>query len=160
MPMQHPCKRAKTQWLIRNLIILLVLSGITLLALALCAGETAFPIIAAIAGSQWLLFAALLLLWPALTYKHYSYGYDDKRLILRHGVVFKHQITAPLCQIQDLHFYEGPIMRLFGLGKIIVSTGGSNFDIIGLDKTEAQKIIDEIEARLRNRIEEQHNETI
>ncbi len=160
MSLKSISKKAKALWIIRNLIVLAVLTAGQLIALLLCADEEAFPLVAAIVGVSWLILAALLLIWPSLTYKNYAYGYDDKRLVLRYGVIFKHQITAPLCQVQDLHFFEGPIMRLFGLGKIIFSTGGSNFDLAGLDKTEALAIIEEIEARLRARVEENTDEEI
>ncbi len=158
MQLQPLCPRTKTMWLIRNLIGVLLLTAATVVLLWLCADNPAFSIVATVLGINWLLQTTLLLIWPTLSYTRYAYGYDDKRLVLQHGVVFRHQITAPLCQIQDLHFYEGPILHLFGLGKIIVSTGGSNFDIIGLDKANAQVIINEIESRLRARIEEQHEE--
>ncbi len=160
MPLNHVSKKAKAMWLIRNLIVLAVLTAAMLIALLLTADEAAFPAVAAFAGVSWLILAVLLILWPSLTYKHYVYGYDDKRVILQHGVVFRHKITAPVCQIQDLHYYEGPIMRLFGLGKIIFSTAGSNFELLGLARDDAQALIEDIEARLRARIEENSDEEI
>ncbi len=160
MQLNNLSKKAKTMWLIRNLITLAVLTVSIAIALILCSGEPAFPIVAGIGGILWLILAVLLLIFPSLTYKNYTYGYDEKRVILQYGVVFKHKITAPVCQIQDLHYYEGPIMRLFGLGKIIFSTGGSNFDLIGLKKADAQAVIEEIEARLRARVEENGHEEI
>ncbi len=160
MKLQNLCKRAKTLWIVSNILALVLLTAIMGIALLLCVEETVFPVIAGIIIGFWLILAVLLLIWPSLTYRNYTYGYDDKRIILQHGVVFKHKITAPLCQVQDLHFYEGPIMRLFGIGKIIFSTGGSNFELVGMDKNEAQRMIDEVEARLRARVEEHTDEEI
>lgn len=156
MKLQKICKRTRTMWYIRNSILLLILSVAMLIA-----GFAAANLVATIiAGVSWGVLAVLLLVWPALSYKNYSYGYDDKRFYIEHGVIFKHKITAPLCQIQDLHFYEGPIMSLFKISKVIFATGGSNFDLIGLDKANAQQLIEEVEGLLRQRIEVNANEEV
>ncbi len=153
MELQSVSKKAKMLWMIGNVIWLIILTAAVAVGLMLCWDTGAFALAAAIGGVSWLILAVLLLIWPGLQYKAYAYGRDDKRLYLQRGVIFKHQITAPVCQIQDLHFYEGPIMRLFGLGKVMVSTGGSNFDISGLEKAQAQALIEELEQKLRARIE-------
>ncbi len=156
MELQKICKRTKTMWYIRNIIFLIAVSFITLIAVLI----SDFSLVTAIAGVSWLILAVLLLIWPYLSYKNYSYRYDDKRFYIAYGVIFKHEITAPFCQIQDLHFYEGPIMRLFKIGKVIFATGGSNFELTGLDKDLAHKIIEEVEELLRTRIEVNANEEI
>ncbi len=150
------CKRTRTMWLIRNILLLLVISGIMLCGVLL---TDSLPLYV-IAGASWLIVAFLLLLWPSLSYKNYSYGYDDKHFYIAYGIIFKHEITAPICQIQDLHFYEGPIMQLFKIGRVLFSTGGSNFELKGLDKEDAHKLIEEIEELLRARIEVNENEEI
>ena len=107
-----------------------------------------------------MVLAVLLVIWPRLAYKKYTYGYDDKRFYIHHGVIFKHQITAPMCQIQDLHVYQGPIMRLFAVSKIIFATGGSNFELTGLDAAIAPQIVAEVEEYLRARVEGNRHEEI
>ncbi len=156
MEIQKICKRVKGMWYLRNIILLLIVSFTTFIAALI----TEFSPVSIIAGVSWLILAVLLLIWPTLSYKKYSYGYDDKRFYIAHGVIFKHEITAPICQIQDLHFYEGPIMRLFKLGKVVFATGGSNFEIIGLDNKVAHELIEEVEELLRNRIEVNANEEV
>ncbi len=160
MKMQTVSPKAKTMWLVRNVIWLLVLSVSFAIGLLVVSGSDNFLPIAIILGICWLAIAILLLIWPGLTYRRYTYGYDEKRFILQSGVIFKHQITAPVCQIQDLHFYEGPVMRLFGLGKVMLATGGSNFDLAGLEKQTALALIEDMESKLRARIEVQGHEEI
>ncbi len=156
MELQKICNRTRLMWYIRNIIWLTVLSLVTFFAV-ITAENAVATVIAVI---SWIALAALLLIWPALSYKNYSYGYDNKRFYIAYGVIFKHEITAPLCQIQDLHFYEGPIMQLFKIGKVIFSTGGSNFELIGLDKAVAHTLIEEVEELLRTRIEVNANEEV
>ncbi len=157
MELKKLSKKAKTMWYIRNIIVLVVVSCVTFVAMLL----TDFSTVSLIAGgASWLILALLLLIWPPLSYKNYSYGYDDKRFYIAQGVIFKHEITAPLCQIQDLHFFEGPIMRLFKVGQVDFATGGSNFSLTGLDNTVAHELIEEIEGMLRARIEVNANEEV
>ncbi len=160
MKMQKISPKAKTLWLIRNAIWLVIITAGALIALLTGIDSPSFTAVAAITGASWLTVAVLLLIFPSLSYKNYSYGYDDKRFTVKSGVIFRHTITAPVCQIQDLHFYEGPVMRLLGIGKIMLSTGGSNFELVGLDKATAQTVIEELEEKLRRRIEEKNNETL
>ncbi len=160
METKHVSKRAKALWMIANVIVLLILTTASSVTLILCWGNDYFSMLAGVTGASWAVVAALLLIWPSLRYKNYTYSLDDKRLIIRSGVIFKHQITAPVCQIQDLHLFEGPVMRLMGLGRITLSTGGSNFDLDGLEKSQAQALIEELEGKLRARIEVQGHEKI
>ncbi len=160
MQMQSISPKAKTLWLIRNAIILAILTvaaGFGLLGLSTTPGAGAAM---AVVILLWLCAAVLLLLWPGLKYKNYRYSYDEKRFCLHFGVIFKHQITAPVCQIQDLHLVEGPIMRLLGLGSILLSTGGSSFSLDCLEKQLAQTIIEDMEEKLRSRIEVQRHEEV
>ena len=111
-------------------------------------------------GVPVVLLLALVLVMPALRYKAYSWGYDEKRIVVKQGVIFKQRVVIPVCQIQDLHRLQGPIMMLFKLSGVTISTAGSNFDISTLTSQEADKLIDELEHNLEVRIEEHRNEKI
>ncbi len=96
--------------------------------------------------------------YPFLKYHFYKYSYDKKKIFIQFGVIFRHKIVVPICQIQDLHIYQGPIMTIFKLGGVIISTAGSNYLINGLNLDDAKKMIEELEGNLENRIEELKNE--
>ena len=102
----------------------------------------------------------LILIMPALRYKMYAWGYDDKRIIVKQGVIFKRRVVIPVCQIQDLHRTQGPLMQLLNLSGVTISTAGSNFDISTLTTDEADRMVDELERNLEARIEELKNEEI
>ena len=106
------------------------------------------------------LLLAITLIMPALRYKMYAWGYDDKRIIVKQGVIFRQRVVIPVCQIQDLHRTQGPLMMLLKLSGVTISTAGSNFDISTLTTAEADRMIDELEHNLETRIEEQKNEKI
>ena len=106
------------------------------------------------------LLLALTLILPALRYKMYAWGYDDKRIIVKQGVIFRKRVVIPVCQIQDLHRTQGPIMMMLKLSGVTISTAGSNFSISTLTTDEADRMIDELERNLEMRIEEMRNEEI
>ena len=106
------------------------------------------------------LLLAITLIIPALRYKMYAWGYDDKRIIVKQGVIFKKRVVIPVCQIQDLHRTQGPLMMMLNLSGVTISTAGSNFNISTLTTEEADRMIDELERNLEVRIEELKNEEI
>ena len=106
------------------------------------------------------LLLCLTLIMPVLRYKMYVWGYDDKRIIVKQGVIFRQRVVIPVCQIQDLHRTQGPIMMMLGLSGVTISTAGSNFDISTLTTNEADCLIDALEQNLESRVEELKNEEI
>lgn len=106
------------------------------------------------------LLLGFTLIMPALRYQMYAWGYDDKRIIVKQGVIFRKRVVIPICQIQDLHRTQGPLMMLLKLSGVTISTAGSNFDISTLTTEEADRMIDELERNLEARIEELKNEEI
>ena len=106
------------------------------------------------------LLLAITLIMPALRYKLYAWGYDDKRIIVKQGVIFRRRVVIPVCQIQDLHRTQGPLMMMLKLSGVTISTAGSNFNISTLTTEEADRMIDELERNLEVRIEELRNEEI
>ena len=151
-------------WYTRAMIYALALIGVFTTATVISAGSD-IPIDDMLVfligfGLPVLLFLCLILIMPALRYKMYAWGYDDKRIVVKQGVIFRQRVVIPVCQIQDLHRTQGPIMMMFKLSGVTISTAGSNFDISTLTTNEADRLIDELERNLEARIEELKNEEI
>ena len=103
----------------------------------------------------------VLFFWlPSLMYNAYSYSYNETRIQINKGVIFKHEIVIPVCQIQDLHLNQGPLMQILHLQTVEISTAGSNYRINGLDSEKAKKFVNELEDNLNKRIEVLKNEEI
>ena len=151
-------------WYIHAAIISLALiGGFAGVAAILAATEVASNVMLAVllgVGIPFALILCFVLCLPALRYKMYSWGYDDKRIIVKQGVIFRQRVVIPVCQIQDLHRIQGPIMMMLKLSGVTISTAGSNFDISTLTTAEADRMIDELESALETRIEELKNEEI
>ncbi len=151
-------------WYTRAAIVSFVLVGAIVGAIVIPAATGASQgLILAISLGVGIPFSVLLcftLIMPVLRHKMYAWGYDDKRIVVKCGVIFRQKTVIPICQIQDLHRIQGPLMIIFGLSGVTISTAGSNFDLSTLTNDEADCMIDELECNLKARLEEQKNAEI
>lgn len=106
------------------------------------------------------LILILIFALPYFRHKLYLWGYDERTIEVRLGVIFRKRIVIPVYQIQDLHRFEGPIMMALGISGVTISTAGSNFDLATLTRDEADKMIGELEEYLERRIKEKKDEEI
>lgn len=151
-------------WYIRAGIVALMLIGVfvaaaIILGIAGASNEVTLAVLLGV-GIPVALLLSLVLIWPVLRYRMFSWGYDDKRIVVKEGVIFRKSVVIPICQIQDLHRMQGPIMILLGLSDVTISTAGSNFDLSTLTVEDADRMINELEESLEARIEEQGREEI
>lgn len=157
-------KRVLKLWYIRAAFRALALLGVFVSAtiILIAAGTSSNVMLAVLLGVGIVvaLLVAITLIMPALRYKMYDWGYDDKRIIVKQGVIFRKRVVIPVCQIQDLHRTQGPLMMMLKLSGVTISTAGSNFDISTLTTEEADRMIDELERNLEARNEELRNEEI
>lgn len=72
------------------------------------------------------------LVWPRIAYRHASWRLDDQSLEIHRGVLWKHRIAVPLGRVQHADVAQGPMLRYFGLGKLIIHTAGSSHATIEL----------------------------
>ena len=145
-------------WYIRALIGAVALIGVLVSAIVISlAAEAPSNAVIAVSlgvGIPVLLLLCLILILPVLRFQMYRWGYDDKRIVVKEGVIFRQRVVIPVCQIQDLHRTEGPIMMLLKLSGVTISTAGSNFSISTLTTNEADRLIDSLEHLLQKIVEE------
>lgn len=151
-------------WYVRAAIVALMLIGVfvaaaIILSIAGASNEVTLAVLLGV-GIPVALLLSLVLIWPVIRYRMFSWGYDDKRIVVKEGVIFRKSVVIPICQIQDLHRMQGPIMIILGLSDVTISTAGSNFDLSTLTVEDADRMINELEESLEARIEEQGREEI
>ena len=164
MKMNKLNKSVLKLWYIRAAIGALVLVGVAVSAAVIliatgAPGNVTLAVSLSV-GIPVVLLLCVTLIMPVLRYKMYAWGYDDKRVIVKQGVIFRQRVVIPVCQIQDLHRTQGPIMMMLGLSGVTISTAGSNFDISTLTTDEADCLIEALEQNLETRVEELKNEEI
>ena len=164
MEMKKLSKSVLKLWYIRAGIVSLLpigaLIGVLVLLIAISAPYNVAIAVSLGVGIPLLFILCVILIMPILRYRMYEWGYDDKRIIVKQGVIFRQRVVIPVCQIQDLHRIQGPIMMMLKLSGVTISTAGSNFDISTLTTAEADLMIDELEKNLETRIEELKSEEI
>jgi len=164
MKMNKLDKSVLKLWYIRAAIGALALVGVVasvlVILLATGASSNVTLTVSLSVGIPVVLLLCVTLIMPVLRYKMYAWGYDDKRIVVKQGVIFRQRVVIPVCQIQDLHRTQGPIMMMLKLSGVTISTAGSNFDISTLTTAEADRLIDDLEQNLETRIEELKNEEI
>lgn len=164
MEMKKLDKKVLLLWYIRAAVAVIALVGvIASTAIILIAAQAPAAVMLTVmlwVGISVALLLGLILIMPALCHKMYAWGYDDKRIVVKQGVIFRQRVVIPVCQIQDLHRTQGPLMMLLKLSGVTISTAGSNFDLSTLTTEEADRMIDELERNLEKRIEERKNEEI
>ena len=164
MKMNKLDKSVLKLWYIRAamgaLALVGVVVGVFVILLATEAPSNVMLTVSLSVGIPVVMLLCVTLIMPVLRYKMYAWGYDDKRIVVKQGVIFRQKVVIPVCQIQDLHRTQGPIMMIFGLSGVTISTAGSNFDISTLTTDEADRLIDALEHNLETRVEELKNEEI
>ena len=164
MKMNKLDKSVLKLWYIRAAIGALALVGVAVSVLViLLAADASSKVMLGVllgVGIPVVLLLCIILIMPLLRYKMYAWGYDDKRIVVKQGVIFRQRVVIPVCQIQDLHRTQGPLMIMLKLSGVTISTAGSNFDISTLTTDEADRLIDALEQNLEARVEELKNEEI
>ena len=160
MQMKKLDKGALKLWYIRSVIVAAVLLGVFIPAVILVPAGLARTAVLLSGGIPLFIALAFILVLPYFRYALYRYGFDERRIVVRHGVIFRHSVTIPVCQIQDLHRFEGPIMMLLKLSGVTISTAGSNFDLACLSHADADAMIETLEMYLEKRAEEKPDEEI
>ena len=164
MKMNKLDKSVLKLWYVRSAAAALALIGVAVgVLVTLLTTQVPANVMLAISlsvGIILFLILCLVLIMPVLRYVMYAWGYDEKRIVVKQGVIFRQRVVIPVCQIQDLHRTQGPIMMIFRLSGVTISTAGSNFDISTLTTDEADRLIDALEQTLETRVEELKNEEI
>lgn len=85
-------------------------------------------------------------------------GYLEDRddLLLRRGILFRHQVAVPYGRIQYVDIRQGPLQRYFGITQIVITTagGGTASTFEGLPLEEAERLRDDLTQRGYERLAE------
>jgi uncharacterized protein len=104
-----------------------------------------------LAALAWIVGTALLIWsahwWPAIAYRYASYAVDEHGIEIRSGVIWRHQTTVPRSRVQHTDVSQGPILRRYGLGTLVIHTAGTEHAMVelpGLDHARALALRDHL----------------
>ncbi|MFG0285026.1 MAG: PH domain-containing protein [Phycisphaerales bacterium JB039] len=93
---------------------------------------------------------ALSMVAPVLQYRRASYAVCDLGIEIRRGVLWRRITIVPRSRIQHTDVEQGPIMRRFGLAKLVIHTAGAEHATVplyGLTMADAVAIRDQLIAQ-------------
>lgn len=78
-----------------------------------------------------------------------GYLEKDDDILLRRGILFRHQVAVPYGRIQYVDIRQGPLQRAFGITQIVITTagGGTASTFEGLPMAEAERLRDDLTER-------------
>jgi hypothetical protein len=94
----------------------------------------------------------LVLLAPGRRFRAWGYEMDAQELHVGHGVWTQVRTVVPLGRIEHLDISQGPLERGFSVCRLILHTAGtqhSQVTVPGLSRETAERMRDEIRARIR-----------
>jgi len=98
---------------------------------------------ALVLSACWVVFSALLLIWPGISLPKRGYVLRDKDILFRKGVVWRSVTAIPFNRIQHVETSSTPFDRKFDLATLqLFTAGGSSGDlkIDGLSTVIAEQL--------------------
>lgn len=95
----------------------------------------------------------LLLYWlisPLLRYKRYYYIINNESIVVKEGFIWINKKVVPIERLHIISINNGPIDRIFGLSKVVVTTAGGDVNIKFLENEKANAIADTLKLRINN----------
>ena len=93
-------------------------------------------------------FWILMLIMPHVRYERYRYRFTDEEIDVKEGFIMIRRDIVPIERLQKVATASGPIDRMFGLSKVIVTTAGANVTIRFLRSETADQIVEKLKKRI------------
>lgn len=91
---------------------------------------------------------AVCLLAPFIRYERYRYRFSEEDIDVREGFIFLHRDIVPIERLHKVALESGPVDRMFGLAKVIVTTAGGDVTIRFIEETVAETIVEKLKVRI------------
>lgn len=77
--------------------------------------------------------AALMLWWPALSYRRIAYAVSEQGIRIERGVIWRTVASVPRSRVQHTDVSQGPLERSYGLGTLVIYTAGTHHAAVSLE---------------------------
>lgn len=145
-------ERMRTYWLIESLIAtgVALLVAVPLVSITwLAGGSTAGWIVGIVAGLVVLGLAVSAFVTPRLDWEYYRYEVTELGLYVAKGWLWRRWQIVPHARVQTVDTTAGPLLRLFGLVSVAVTTASAagGTEIPGLPPDVAAALVTELSRR-------------
>lgn len=145
MSYQKLNRKAISCMFIAGLVQLIIVGGALVTVLFFSKAENSILIVGGILLGLDLLY---VIISPKVRYERYRYILNDEEIDVIEGFIFTKRSIVPIERLHKIAVMKGPIDRIFGLAKIVVTTAGGDVTIRFMEDEEANKIA----MSLKNRI--------
>ena len=121
------------------------------LAYAVCSA-TFFIIALVDSESSWAWVVALVVMvgiLPPIRHMRWRYEVGENELDIARGIIWRARFVIPFVRVQNTDTKQGPILRMFNLASVTVSTAAGEHVIPGLAFEEADMLRDRIATQAR-----------
>lgn len=84
---------------------------------------------------------------PRWAYERTRWGLTEEGFEIRRGIIWRHQIAIPAARVQHVDVSQGPLQRVYQLGKLTIHTAGTanaSVELSGLEHSVALKLRDDL----------------
>ncbi|AYC30369.1 PH domain-containing protein [Paenisporosarcina cavernae] len=99
-----------------------------------------FWIYAVLAAVVLLLAYFVVYLFPKIRYSRWRYEVRDQEIEVQHGLFVMKRTLVPMVRVQHVDIEQGPILRLYNLASISISTAATDHSIPMLVTEEANEL--------------------
>lgn len=99
-----------------------------------------------------------LIISPQIRYRRYKYLINSEKIDVIEGLLFITREIVPIERIHKTSVQKGPIDRIFGLGKVVVTTAGGEAVIRFLEEEKADEIAEHLKTKINEIVREERNE--
>ena len=85
---------------------------------------------------------------PYFRYNRYRYSINDECIDIIEGYLFVKRNIVPIERLHKLQTKKGPIDQMFGVAKVIVTTGGGDVTLEFLEEERAEQIAETLRRRI------------
>lgn len=106
-------------------------------------------------SSLWLVLVLIIcwvvsLMAPFVRYERYRYRFTDEEIDIREGFLNVERNIVPIERLHKVAMVSGPLDRMFGLTKVIVTTAGGDVTIRFLETQKAEAIVENLKKRINS----------
>ncbi len=140
-------KRARGCMMVSELIITMIGTMVILIPRICFENELAFI-------PPFVVYGVLIFMWvlaftaPVIRYNRYRYRFTDEEIDVKEGLIFIERNVVPIERLHQVAMRSGPIDRMFGLTKVIVTTAGGEVTIRFLEQEKAEGIVENLKHRI------------
>ncbi len=138
--------RIKHTWRIGSAVAVVLLGLCVIIPLALIANATYNPGLGIVAdiciGITVLLLIFVTTVLPNIRYARWRWRITDGFLEIARGILWRRRTVIPFIRVQNTDTRQGPLMRIWGLADVTVSTAAGEHVIPGLAFAEAEELRD------------------